>query len=187
MPEIKQVRLSGFGGQGVLLAGILLGEAGAIDGKYVAGSNSYGAQARGSSCKSEIVFSDGPIDFPHLTTADVLVAMSQGAYHMFCEDVREETGLILFDQSLVIAKEGLNVTQMGIPAIESALKRLKNKQVSNIVLLGSLIETIKIVSPKAVQKAIHIHINERFQNLNLKALRIGIELGRQVHGRRKNP
>ena len=73
------MRLSGFGGQGVVLAGILLGQAGVIDGKYVSGSNSYGAQARGSGCKSEIVFSDGPIDFPHLTTADILVAMSQGS------------------------------------------------------------------------------------------------------------
>ena len=100
MPEITQVRLSGFGGQGIVLAGILLGEAGVIDGKYISGSNSYGAQARGSECKSEVVFSDRPIDFPHLTTADILVAMSQGAYDMFCEDVKERSGLILYDQVL---------------------------------------------------------------------------------------
>ncbi len=106
MPEIRQVRLSGFGGQGIVLAGILLGEAGVIDGKYMAGSNSYGAQARGSSCQSEVVFSDGPIDFPHLTTADILFTMSQGAYTMFCEDVKETSGLILFDQYQVVRKEG---------------------------------------------------------------------------------
>ena len=68
------------------------GEAGVIDGKYISGSNSYGAQARGSGCKSEIVFSDRPIDFPHLTTADILVAMSQGAYDIYCEDVKEDLG-----------------------------------------------------------------------------------------------
>lgn len=182
MPEITQVRLSGFGGQGIVLAGILLGEAGVIDGKYVAGSNSYGAQARGSSCKSEVVFSDGPIDFPHLTTADILVAMSQGAYHMFCEDVKEKSGLILFDQSQVIPEEGLNVIQMGIPATEYALKRLGNKQVANILLLGALVEITKIVSFKAMKKAIQTHVAERFRSLNLKALQIGRELGRRVHG-----
>jgi 2-oxoglutarate ferredoxin oxidoreductase subunit gamma len=182
MPEITQVRLSGFGGQGIVLAGILLGEAGMIEGKYIAGSNSYGVQARGSSCQSEVVFSNGPIDFPHLTTADILVAMSQGAYNLFCKDVRTKSGLILFDQSQVMPKEGLDVIQIGIPATEYALKRLKNNQVANIVLLGALIETAKIVSLKAIKKAIHTHVSGRFQSLNLKALQIGIELGRRAHG-----
>lgn len=182
MSEIRQVRLSGFGGQGVVLAGVLLGEAGVIDGKNVSGSNSYGAQARGSGCKSEIVFSDGSIDFPHLTTADILVAMSQGAYSMYCEDVRKGSGFILYDQGQVVQNEGLDVRQIGIPATEHALKKLKNKQVANIVLLGALIETTKIVSSQALQKAIHTHVSERFRSLNLRALRMGIELGRRIHG-----
>jgi 2-oxoglutarate ferredoxin oxidoreductase subunit gamma len=182
MPEITQVRLAGFGGQGIVLAGVLLGEAGVIDGKYIAGSNAYGAQARGSNCKSEIVFSDGPIDFPHLTIADILVSMSQEAYNTFCDDVKEKSGLILFDQNQVIPREGLNLIQMGIPATEYALKRLKNKQVANLILLGALIEITKIVSLKAVRKAIHTHGNERFRSLNLKALRLGVELGRRIHG-----
>ncbi len=131
-----------------------------IEGKYIAGSNSYGAQARGSGCKSEIVFSDGPIDFPHLTTADILVAMSQGAYNIYCEDVKE-SGLILYDQGLVTPKEELNVKQIGVPATEISVKKLKNKQVANIVLLGALVETTKIVSPKAIQKAIALHIQRK--------------------------
>ena len=72
--------------------------------------------------------------------------------------------------------------QKGIPATESALKKLKNKQVANIVLLGALIQMTKIVSPKAIHKAIHFHLGERFRSLNLKALRTGMELGRQFHG-----
>jgi len=182
MPEITQVRLSGFGGQGIVLAGILLGEAGVIDGKYVAGSNSYGAQARGSSCLSEIVFSNGPIDFPHLTTADILVAMSQGAYDIFCEDVKETSGLILFDPYQITPREGLNLMQTGIPATEYALKRLKDKQIANVVLLGALIAITKIVSVKATQKTIRTRVGEGFRSLNLKALEIGIELGGRVHG-----
>ena len=182
MTEIAQVRFSGFGGQGVVLAGILLGEAGVIEGKYVAGSNSYGAQARGSDCKSEIVFSDGPIDFPHLTTADILVAMSQDAYKMYCEEIRVDSGLILYDQTLVSPREDLRVKQLGVPATEVAVKKLKNKQVANIVLLGVLVETTRIVSLKAMQKSISLHVSQRFRALNLKAFRVGMELGRRTHG-----
>jgi 2-oxoglutarate ferredoxin oxidoreductase subunit gamma len=182
MSEIRQVRLSGYGGQGVVLAGVLLGEAGVIDGKYVAGSNSYGAQARGSGCKSEVVFSSEPVDFPHLITADILIAMSQGAYNQYSGDVRKPGGIILYDQSQAIPREGLNLDQIGIPATEQALTKLKNKQVANIVLLGALIQTTRIVSLEAVEKAMKTHVSERFRDLNLKALRLGLELGEKVHG-----
>jgi len=180
MTEIKQVRLSGFGGQGVVLAGLLLGHAGVMEWRYVSGSNSYGAEARGSGCKSEIVFSDGPIDFPHLTTADILVAMSQGAYDIYWQDVKE-AGLILYDQGLLTPKAELKVKQRGVPATEIA-KKLNTKQAANIVLFGALIEMTKIVSQKSLQKAISLHMSERFRVLNLKALQTGIEMGRLTHG-----
>jgi 2-oxoglutarate ferredoxin oxidoreductase subunit gamma len=180
MTEIRQVRLSGLGGQGIVLAGLLLGQAGVIEGKYITGSNSYGAQARGSGCKSEIVFSDGPIRFPHLITADILVALSQGAYQIYCKDVKE-SGLILYDQGLVTPNVELTVKQWGVPATEISLKKLKNKQVVNIVILGALVETTRIVSPKAIQKAIALHIHKRFRALNLKAFRMGMGLGNQIN------
>jgi 2-oxoglutarate ferredoxin oxidoreductase subunit gamma len=182
MSEITQVRLSGFGGQGVVLAGMLLGQAGAIDGKYVSGSNSYGVQARGSGCKSEIIYSNGPIDFPHLIHADILVAMSQGAYNQYCDDVKAVSGLILYDQGQVTPREGIEVKQIGIPATEQAFKKLKNKQVANIVFLGALIERTGVVSLEAMEKAMQAHLSKRFRALNLKALRLGLKLGRQVHG-----
>jgi 2-oxoglutarate ferredoxin oxidoreductase subunit gamma len=182
MTEITQIRLSGLGGQGIVLAGILLGEAGAIDGKYVSGSDIYGAQARGSECKSEIVLSDGPIDFPHLITPDILMAMSQGAYNLYCEDIKKESGLILYDRTLVSPRTELKVEQIDVPATEIAVKGLKNKQVANILLLGFLIEKAKIVSFKAMQKAIALRIGDRFRALNLKALQVGVQLGRREHG-----
>lgn len=182
MSEITQVRISGFGGQGVVLAGVLLGEAGVIDGNQIAGSNSYGAQARGSGCKSEIVFSKDLIDFPHLTVVDILMAMSQGGYDLNRKDVNEKNGLILYDRSLVTPKEEIGVKQVGLPCTEFALKKLKSKQVANLILLGAVVEITKIVSPKAIRKAIALHVSERFRSLNLKALRIGMALGRQSHG-----
>ncbi|MGQ9645728.1 MAG: 2-oxoacid:acceptor oxidoreductase family protein [Thermodesulfobacteriota bacterium] len=182
MSQITQIRISGFGGQGVVLAGVLLGEAGVLDGKQTAGSNSYGAQARGSGCKSEIVFSEAPIDFPHLTSVDILLAMSQGAYDLNWKDVKEKSGLVLYDRTLITPKEGIDVRQVGLPCTEVALKKLKNKQVANIILLGALVEITNIVSPKAIRRAMGLHVSERFRALNLKALRIGMALGRQIHG-----
>ena len=181
MREIKQIRLSGLGGQGIILAGALLGQAGVIEGRYIAGANSYGAQARGSACSSEIVFANSPIDYPLLITTDILVAMSQGAYDIYFGEVREPFGLIIYDNGLLKPRKELTLKQVGVPATEYAVKRLKNRQVANIVILGALIETAKIVSQNAIQKAIALHVSERFRNLNLKALRIGMELGKQIN------
>ena len=182
MTEIKQVRLSGLGGQGIVLTGLLLGQAGVIDGKYVSGSNSYGAQARGSQCRAEIVFSDRPVDYPHLIVADFLVSMSQGTYDLYSKEVKEGAGLILYDQGFVTPREGLALEQRGVPATEGSVKELKNKQAANIVLLGAFVEITGIVSEKAIREAISVHISERFQALNLKTLQLGMKLRRRSHG-----
>jgi len=108
--------------------------------------------------------------------------MSQGAYDMYCGDVRKMTGLILCDQGQVTPRKDLTVKQVGIPATEQALRALKNKQVANIILLGALIEITRIVSRDAMERALQTHVSERFRNLNLEALRLGIELGGEVHG-----
>lgn len=182
MSEITQVCLSGFGGQGIVLAGLLLGQAGVIDGKYVSGSTSYGAQARGSECRSEIVFSNDPIDYPHVITADFLIVMSQRTYDVYSSNVRKESGFIFYDQGIVTPKEGLKAAQVGLPATEYSVKKLKNKQMANIVLLGAFVETTKLVSLKAMKKAIRTHVSERFKEINLKALRVGMELARHRNG-----
>jgi len=182
MTEMRQISITGLGGQGVILAGLLLGQAGVIEGKNVAGSNSYGAQARGSGCKSEIVISDGLIVYPHVTVDDILVAMSQGTYDLYCEGVREGSGLILYDEGLVKPNETLEVKQLGAPATEYGVKRLENKQVSNIVILGVLVALTEIVSPKALQKAITLHVSEAFRKVNLEAFRLGMELGKKIYG-----
>ena len=182
MTGLTQVRLSGLGGQGIVMAGLLLGEAGVIEGRNVSGSNFYGAQARGSECRSEVIFSENPIDFPQVILADVLVSMSQGTYDRDSGEVREGSGLILYDKGLVTPLEGLNVTQVGFPATDHSVKQLKNQQMANIVLLGALIEITKLVTPRALRKAIGLHIQPRFQALNLKALQLGTTLGRPLNG-----
>jgi 2-oxoglutarate ferredoxin oxidoreductase subunit gamma len=187
MSKITQIRLSGFGGQGVVLAGTLLGEAGVVDGSYVAGSNSYGAQARGSGCKSEIVFSDDPIDFPHLISADILIAMSQGTYDLYLRDMTPGTGVIIYDDSQVAAVDNPGVRQIAIPATECAIKELNNKQAANMVLLGALVAATQVVSVEAIEKAMEKHVSERFRKANLVAFKKGMELGRQALEKSERP
>ena len=183
MPAIKQLRLGGFGGQGIVLAGLLLGEAGALDGKFAAGSSSYGAQARGSACKADIILSGDPIDYPHLTGLDILAAFSQEAYDLYGADVTAPSGIILYDSGLVIAlRTDWKVQQAGVAATDHALKVLHNKQVANIVLLGALVEMTGVVSPNAFRKAIGIHVGPRLRKINLAAFRLGMNLGRKGRG-----
>jgi 2-oxoglutarate ferredoxin oxidoreductase subunit gamma len=117
-----------------------------------------------------------------VTVDDILVTMSQGAYNLYYRGVKEESGLILYDDGLVKPRERLKVKQLGAPATEYGVKRLENKQVSNIVILGVLIALTEIVSPKALQKAITLHVSETFRKVNLKAFRLGLELGKKIHG-----
>lgn len=182
MAGITQIRLGGFGGQGIVLAGVLLGHAGVIEGKQVSVSNSYGVAARGSACKAEIIFAEGPIDYPHIVSADIFMAMSQGAYNAYIKDVRAGSGFVLLDQGHVNPQKISDITQKEIPATDSAVRKLKERQSANIVLLGALVEATQIVSRQSVRKAIKTQMEERFRALNLKAFELGRELGRQTHG-----
>jgi len=180
MAEVTQVRLSGLGGQGIVLAGVLLGQAGVLDGKYISASNSYGAQARGSACKSEIVFAAEPIDFPHLLSADILVAMSQAAYDLYCPGMAAD-GLILYDEGPALPRKDAPARQVGIPATQASIQKFKDAQMANLILVGALVEISQIVSPASIRKAVRMHVNKRFQGAALRAMNLGMELGSRSH------
>lgn len=175
MSGINQVRLGGFGGQGIVLAGILLGHAGVIDGRWVSGANSYGAQARGSACTAEVVLSDRAVDFPHVLETDVLVAMSQGVYDRFVKEMKEG-GLVIYDSHLVKPGE-FSFFHRPIDATEVAVREMGNKQVANMVMLGALTAVTGIVSRAAMESAISNHVPQRFRKINLQAVKRGFELG----------
>ena len=176
MGELKQVRLSGFGGQGVVLAGTILGHAAIRDGKWVAGSSSYGAQARGGAARSDVVVSDGPIIFPHVIEADILVAMAQTAYNRYTEELAQGAWVI-YDEELVSPKPIAHATQIGVPATASAIRELKQQQSANIVILGALAAVTGIATRGSLSAAIEENVSERFMELNLKALEVGYRLG----------
>ena len=177
MREVKQIRLCGLGGQGIVLAGTIIGHAGINDRKWVAGSSSYGAEARGSACRAEVIISDEPINFPHVIEADILIAMSQSAYDKYIEDVEREKGIVIYDEQLVSTKEINGLKQIGIPATNIAVKELNNKLVANMVILGVAVEITKMVSKDALISAIEKNVPERFKVLNLKAVELGFNRG----------
>ena len=175
MSHITQIRLGGFGGQGIVLAGVLLGHAGVIDGRWVSGANSYGAQARGSACTAEVVLSDRRVDFPRVLEADVLVAMSQGIYDRFAEETKAG-GLVMYDSQLV--KPGdLPRHLRPIRSTEVAIRDMGNRQVANIVMLGALTTLTGVVSQASLESAVSNHVPERFRHINLRAVERGFQLG----------
>jgi len=176
MREIKQIMLCGLGGQGVVLAGTILGYAGVNDGKWVAGSSAYGAQARGGYTRAGVIISDKPINFPHVIEADVLIAMAQEAYDECIKNVEGENGLVIYDEQMVSIKEISGLKQIGIPATNIATKELNNKQMANMVILGAAVEISKIVSKDALISAVEKNVSKRFKVLNLKAVKLGFKL-----------
>jgi 2-oxoglutarate ferredoxin oxidoreductase subunit gamma len=179
MLSVKQVRLSGFGGQGVVLAGTVLGHASIRDGKWVAGSSSYGAQARGGYARADVVIGDGPVVFPHVIEADILIAMSQTAYDKYLNELARDA-TVIFDEQLVSPKPLEGIRQIGIPATSAALKELNQKQASNIVILGALASATGIVSKEGLIASISANVASRFRDSNLNALDLGYRLGNEA-------
>ena len=177
MGELKQIRLCGFGGQGVILAGTILGYAAISDGKWVSGSNSYGAQARGGAARSEVVISTEPIKFPHVIQSDILIALSQRAYDTYSKDVREHGAMVIYDDLMVKPHKVKGAQQIGVPATNTAIRELDSKQVANIVILGASVAITGVVSKEALITSLGENVEERFRELNRKALEVGYRLG----------
>ncbi len=175
MGAIKQVRLCGFGGQGIVLAGTILGRAAFNDGKRVAVTSSYGAAARGGSCRAEVIISDTPIRFPYVMEADILVALYQSAYDKYIGAVKRD-GLVVYDERYVSPDENKGLKHISVPATMTAIKELNNEIVANVVVLGAVAEITGIVTREALKSAVAQIIPERLRQLNLKALDIGFKL-----------
>lgn len=177
MAAIKQVILCGFGGQGIVLAGIILGHAAFNDGKWVGGTNSYGAAARGGACMSQVVISDQPIVFPHVIEADILIAMYQSAYNKYIGLIKPEGATIIYDRRFVSPGSfDKGLTYIDVPATETAIKLLNREIVANMVILGSTVKKTGIVTEQALRSAVEGDIPEGLRDLNIRAIEAGFEL-----------
>lgn len=175
-PRTHDVLFAGLGGQGVVLAGLVLGQAAVLDSLYASGANSYGSQARGSVALAEVRLSDEPIDYPHVEDADLLLALSQEGYEA-CRDRLREGGLVLYDRGLVkTADEGPR--QQGYDVAAVARDELDSTQVANVIWVGVAAAVTGWIGDGALREAVRLRVPERFLELNLRALEKGLELGR---------
>jgi len=171
MPRIE-VRFAGFGGQGLLLAGILLGKAAALyTGKQAAQTQSYGTEARGGASQCNVVIDDKEITYVGVVNPDVFVVMSQEAYDKLIPDVKEG-GLVFYDSGLVKAQEGVKPRHIPIPSTRVA-KDLGRQMVANVVMLGAMVEGTGIIDPDQIKACLKESVPPGTEELNLKAFEFG--------------
>jgi len=177
VPKRVEVRICGLGGQGVVLAGEILGMAAVYDGKHAVQTQSYGAEARGSAAKSEVIISDETIGFPMVRKCDILVAMSQIALDKHLKDLKEN-GVLLVDRDMVQHVPSIKAKVFKIPATKTAETELKSSICANVIMLGALTTITGIVSKEAAEKAIIDSVSEEAKEDNLNGLKKGFELAK---------
>jgi 2-oxoglutarate ferredoxin oxidoreductase subunit gamma len=172
-----EIRVAGYGGQGVITAGYVLAYAATIHGGlYGLMTQSYGPEARGGACKSDVILSNKPIEYPKATSVDYLVALSLDAYSTFIDSVRPE-GAVIHEASLVKISEKEQVPDLRyypVPAVEAA-RELGNPLTANMVMLGAVQALTDAIDLDALKKAVEVRF-PRFMDVNLKALDKGVEL-----------
>lgn len=174
---LKQIRIVGLGGQGIVLLGQIIGQAGIYDKRHVAQSSTYGPETRGSLCRAEVVISDDNIDYPYVTKSDILIAMTQKGYKIFADSIIKLYGSIFYDTKLVNVSSAVNAKYFSVPATETAIKQFGSPTTANIIMLGAVVATTNTISKKSVLKAIKEIINPKAVSTNLEAFNLGIDLG----------
>lgn len=183
MGERYEIRLSGAGGQGLILAGVILAEAAAIyDGKNSVQSQSYGPEARGGASKSEVIISDEEIDYPKATSIDALLALTQESCKKYSHDLKDG-GFLLVDSDFVHDVPEGNYTIYKMPIIRTAQKEVGKMIVANIVALGAMVELTGVVTKEAVTQAVLARVPKGTEDLNKAALQAGFEMARKVQGK----
>ena len=177
-----EIRLSGAGGQGIVLAGQIIGQAASLyeQGKSATFTQSYGPEARGGSCSAEVVISNELVGYPYVISPQVLVIMSQEAYNKYTQNLSPET-LIIIDQDLVKPDPDNKAKILSIPATKLA-RELGRVVVANIVMLGFVAAVSDVISAKALKESIQTTVPEGTGEFNIKAFTVGYEYG-QKHGK----
>ncbi len=180
MSERYELRFSGSGGQGMILAGIIMAEAAAIYGdKNAAQSQSYGPESRGGASKAEVIISSQPIDYPKATSIDCMLAMTQEACTKYHHDIKQG-GILLVDSEEVKNVPKGNFRLYSFPIIGTAREELGKTIVANIISLGMITELTGIVPHEAIEKAVLSRVPPAFIELNKRALQIGFDKARTL-------
>jgi len=178
-----EIQLAGFGGQGIVLAGYLLGKAISIyDKKNASMTQSYGPEARGGACASGVVVSDSDeiVDYPKVRAPHILVVMSQEAYFTYIGELRRG-GTLIYDEDLVTLKDPpKDINIYPVPATRVAEEVIGKRIVANVVMLGALTGITNTVSEKAMKEALKTSVKKDFVELNIKAFEEGLKIASQM-------
>jgi len=170
-----EIRFSGAGGQGLILAGVIMAEAASIyDGKQAVQSQSYGPEAAGGASKSEVIISEESIDYPKATVVDALLALTQEACDKYSHDLKEG-GILLIDSDLVTKRPAGNFKVVSFPIINTAKNDVGREIVANIVALGAIVALTGVVTKESAEKAVLSRVPEAFLELNKKAFNMGYD------------
>lgn len=176
-----EIRLSGEGGQGIILAGIILAEAAIHDGRNAIQTQVYGPESRGGATKAEVIISDEEIDYPKAGRIDLLLALTQEACDKYCGDLKE-TGTLVVDSSEVAGLPSGGFATLRLPILETAKEKVGKAVVANIVALGTVVALSDVISREAIEKAVSARVPKGTEELNLKALTAGFELAASERG-----
>jgi 2-oxoglutarate ferredoxin oxidoreductase subunit gamma len=174
---MAEIRFSGFGGQGIIRCGLITGKALSLfDNKHATMTQSFGPEARGSACSSQLVVSPDRVLYPYITIPEILISMSQEAYDKYEPDLRDD-GILIIDTDLVKPKPIRGKIQMfAIPSTRFA-EELGNRIIANLVMMGFFTAVTKVVTPEAMKKALPGLVPGRFLDLNIKAFDKGYDFG----------
>ena len=172
-----EIRFTGYGGQGIIRCALITGKALALfDNKHSTMNQSFGPEARGSACASQLIVSDERVLYPYITTPDILVSMSQEAYDKYEPELGNK-GILIIDTDLVKAKPARGKIKMySIPSTRFA-EELGNRIFANLVMLGFFTAVSKVVTPEAMKKALPGLVPDRFLDRNIEAFETGFNHG----------
>ena len=178
--QLTEIRIAGFGGQGVILSAVVLGKAASIfQGAFATMTQNFGPEARGGACSAQLVLSDSPVLYPYVTQPDILVVTSQEAYARFIPEVKDG-GILIVEEDLVRVDPSLSgnkeIQIYSIPATRIA-EVLGKRMVQNSVMVGFFTAVTNLLDPDAVGKAVADSVPASFRELNLKAFEKGLEYG----------
>lgn len=177
-----EIRICGLGGQGVIMAGMIVGKAAAIfEDRFATLTQSFGPEARGSECSAQVMVGDEPIAFPYLRQTDLFVALSQGAYEKFIHEMKADATLV-YESELVVVDERLpsSAKKYGIPATRIAEEQLGRRIAFNMVVVGFLAAVTTIVEVDAIRKAVEDSVPPGTEAFNMKAFNTGFEFGKNL-------
>ena len=171
-----EIRMTGSGGQGVIMGTIIIAEAAYDDGKQVVQCQAYGPEARGGSSKAEAIVSDDKIHYTKIKYPDLLLSLTQESLNKYKNDVKEST-IFVVDSDIEVSEEiKASHKVYSIPILNSAKEVIKNKMAANIISCGAVNELTGVATQEAMERAVLNHVPKGTEESNLAALRLGAQL-----------